>query len=264
MIQPPPHHAIPPLFRFNLAISLLAFGVLALGSAGVRAQEATAPSTAPAAAPAPAAVPAVDPAAAVAAAQAWEPTEEQIARGRQVFVFCSACHGADGHGNAAIKVPAIAGQTPWYVVTQLTNFRQNIRGAHPDDTHGMMMRPMARTLKDDEDVKAVAAYIASLTPKPRTTTVEGGDATKGQTYYAACMACHGDKGQGNPLLKSPALAHLEDWYIMAQLDKLKKGIRGNDVRDIGAMTMRPILPLLPDQQAVKDVIAYISQISDAK
>ncbi|HME69393.1 MAG TPA: c-type cytochrome, partial [Myxococcota bacterium] len=45
------------------------------------------------------------------------------ARGKQLFVVCSACHGPDGAGNAQIQAPSIAGLDEWYMVAQLNKFR---------------------------------------------------------------------------------------------------------------------------------------------
>ena len=41
-------------------------------------------------------------------------------------------------------------------------FKNGIRGAHPEDTYGQQMRPMAMTLANEETIKNVAAYIATL------------------------------------------------------------------------------------------------------
>ncbi len=48
------------------------------------------------------------------------------------------------------------------MVTQLKNFKQRIRGAHPDDQYGDQMALMAATLADDQVVKDLVAYINTL------------------------------------------------------------------------------------------------------
>ena len=96
-------------------------------------------------------------------------------RAEQLFLICSACHGEQGHGKqfGNIRFPAIAGLYSWYVEAQLQNFHpnQSIRGAHAQDTKGLMMRPMTRTLPTDEDLKAVAQYISELPRKPSQKTI---------------------------------------------------------------------------------------------
>lgn len=82
--------------------------------------------------------------------------------GKQLFGTCSACHGADGAGNQALNAPAIAGQPDWYVLTQLKKFKTGVRGAHPKDVTGASMRAIAMTLVDEQAMKDVARYVASL------------------------------------------------------------------------------------------------------
>jgi len=89
--------------------------------------------------------------------------------GRTLYTSCSGCHGAKGEGNAALKAPALAGQTDWYLVTQLERFRAGERGFMPEDEQGMQMRAAASVLPDSEAVHAVVAYINTLTAKRRGT-----------------------------------------------------------------------------------------------
>ena len=49
--------------------------------------------------------------------------------------------------------------------------------------------------------------------------------------------------------------------MLAQLKKFKEGIRGAHPKDITGMQMRPMAMILPDEQAMKDVIAYIQTIA---
>jgi len=88
--------------------------------------------------------------------------EADAAAGQASYATCTACHGADGKGNEALKAPPIAGQYDWYLVSQLKKFRAGIRGTHPNDITGAQMRPMALTLADDQAVKNVVAHIGTL------------------------------------------------------------------------------------------------------
>jgi mono/diheme cytochrome c family protein len=88
-----------------------------------------------------------------------------------------------------LRAPAIAGLPDWYVVSELTKFKANIRGAHPDDNEGHRMRPMARTLYHPGDVAAVAAYVSKL-PMAKVQPTIKGDVAKGQAQYGTiCIAC---------------------------------------------------------------------------
>jgi cytochrome c oxidase subunit 2 len=85
-----------------------------------------------------------------------------ISRGRHHYTTCAACHGEDGQGNQALGGPALTNVDDWYLVTQLQNFRNGSRGAHPDDSYGNQMRAAAQILADDEAVNDVVSYIATF------------------------------------------------------------------------------------------------------
>jgi cytochrome c oxidase subunit 2 len=83
-------------------------------------------------------------------------------RGKTLYATCGACHGANGEGMEALNAPKLAGQEEWYIIRQLQNFKNGVRGNNPKDTYGMQMAPMAQTLADDAAMADVAAYIRSL------------------------------------------------------------------------------------------------------
>lgn len=181
--------------------------------------------------------------------------------GNELYAACVSCHGADGTGTPSIQAPAIAGLPAWYVEAQLVKFRTGARGAHPDDLEGLRMRPMSRQMMDDGEVKAVSAYVATLTPKKAPASLQGGDAAAGASAFAACVACHGANGLGNEALKAPPIAGQHDWYLLAQLKKFKGGIRGTNPKDVTGGQMRPMALTLADEQAMKNVVAHISTLA---
>lgn len=85
-----------------------------------------------------------------------------IKAGEKLYTSCFICHGKNGEGNKALNAPRLAGQEDWYLARQLKNFKEGIRGAHPKDSNGMMMAPMAKILKNDKEIEDVSAYIAQL------------------------------------------------------------------------------------------------------
>jgi cytochrome c553 len=182
-------------------------------------------------------------------------------RGYQLYDLCQQCHGTAGAGNLAYLAPAIAGLPQWYVEAQLQKFRAGYRGGHFDDIAGMRMRPMSLSLESDADVTAVAAYVASLAPLAPAPVLEGGDAAKGQVLYAPCAACHGPDGSGNPAVFGPPLKHESDWYLLTQLANFRAGVRGAKPGDTSGALMRPMSMTLADEQAMKDVIAYIKTLA---
>jgi cytochrome c oxidase subunit II len=75
---------------------------------------------------------------------------------------CGACHGANGAGIRAMNAPRLKGMSDWYLVTQLRNFRDGVRGGHPDDLHGAQMALMAAILRDDKAIADVVAHIRTF------------------------------------------------------------------------------------------------------
>jgi cytochrome c oxidase subunit 2 len=182
---------------------------------------------------------------------------EDNAAGKTIYQTCTACHGANAEGNIAFKSPNLTGIDKWYFSAQIKKYQTGARGAHADDTAGKLMAPMAQLLKTDKDIEAVFNYIQTIKKDIEIKPTLGGDATKGKTLYTTCLACHGDKGQGNEALKAPSFKKQEDWYIYEQLVKYKKDIRGADAKDAEGKLMGPMAKTLADDAAIKDVAAYI-------
>jgi cytochrome c oxidase subunit II len=184
---------------------------------------------------------------------------DAASRGRELFATCAECHGTAGEGNSTIGAPNIAGMSAWYVETELHKFRAGIRGAEFDDTEGMRMRPMSLTLANDDDVKAVAAYVASLPPEPHA-PILGGDPQLGKRRYALCAGCHGANGAGNESVHAPRLGGVDDWYLATELKKFHNGVRGADPRDTEGSAMAPMTRALNNDKLMRDLAAYASTL----
>lgn len=189
-----------------------------------------------------------------------EPPEGE-ARGPALYETCATCHGADGAGIEDYAAPAIAGLPEWYLLAQLRKFKEGERGAHAEDTNGLRMRGMARTLNNDGDVEAIAAYVAAM-PAPSPAPTLGGNAERGQPLYAACVQCHGANAAGNEEREAPPLTSLNDWYIADQLRLFKEGIRGTLEGDESGASMRPMAIGLANEEAMADVAAYIATLRE--
>jgi cytochrome c oxidase subunit 2 len=87
-----------------------------------------------------------------------------VKAGASRYVICAYCHGAEGQGIEAMNAPRLAGMTDWYLAHQLNNFKQGIRGEHPEDYYGKQMGYMGRILQNDQAVNDVIAYINTLQP----------------------------------------------------------------------------------------------------
>lgn len=80
-----------------------------------------------------------------------------VAGGDARTVACAGCHGPDLHGLGAI--PPLAGRSPTYLVRQLYDFKHGARAGTGSD----LMQPTVERL-EIEDMIAIAAYVASLSP----------------------------------------------------------------------------------------------------
>jgi cytochrome c553 len=186
-------------------------------------------------------------------------TTDAATRGQEVFETCVPCHNADGSGNPAIGAPNIAGMKGWYVEREVEKFRAGVRGMQFSDVEGMRMRPMALSLTSEDDVKAVAHYVEALPPVRHASSLPG-DAKAGEALYATCAACHGDSGAGNQDLGAPRIAGVDDWYLATELRKFRVGVRGTNPKDREGRLMRPMARTLADENAIRNVVAYVETL----
>lgn len=84
------------------------------------------------------------------------------ARGASLYQSCAACHGPRAEGDESLGGPGLTTQNDWYLVTQLKNYRNNVRGHVAEDTYGQQMRAAAQLLGDDTEILDVVAYISTL------------------------------------------------------------------------------------------------------
>ena len=127
---------------------------------------------------------------------------------------CAACHGSDARGSKGFPnltdTDWLHGGTPEKIVETITQGRQG------------MMPPMAAAVGSAEDVRNVAHYVLSLSGSPHNTIA----ASQGRAKFAACAACHGADGQGNPALGAPNLTDnvwLHGWGEDAVMAMVNKG-----------------------------------------
>lgn len=190
------------------------------------------------------------------AAGAAQAQEGSVDAGQAKAVTCAACHGVDGN-SANPLWPVLAGQHPAYIARQISAFKS---GERSDVT----MMPFA-TLLSDQDVLDVAAYFAAQTPTPKGANPElvnigqriyrGGIPERG---VAACIACHGPAGDGNPLAAYPRVAGQHDTYIAKALADYRSGARTSDA----AMNqmMRNVVALLTDDE-IRAVASYLQGLN---
>ncbi|GAA5134154.1 c-type cytochrome [Thalassotalea piscium] len=85
-------------------------------------------------------------------------------------------------------------------------------------------------------------------------------ANKMPESYGQCIACHGDKAQGNAQLNSPSLAGKSASYITRQLHNFANGLRGSHNKDTLGMQMVAISKQLNFNKDVPELSAYLAAL----
>lgn len=85
-----------------------------------------------------------------------------VENGKRLYTSCGACHGPQGEGNWSAAAPKLAGMDDWYLVRQLHNFKQGIRGNHTTDMGGRQMAMVSSMLINEQAINDVVAYINTL------------------------------------------------------------------------------------------------------
>ena len=170
---------------------------------------------------------------------------------------CAACHGATGMGNTALQAPALVNLDEDYLLRQVENFRDGIRGRHPEDRWGQQMSDQASLLKDEAAVAAVVAQIGTFEDLAPAATFEA-DLVRGKGLYeATCGACHGPGGEGIPALSAPSLRGIDDWYLVRQYQNFRDGIRGTHEDDEPGQQMQRMGQVLKSEQDIQSVSAWL-------
>ena len=157
--------------------------------------------------------------------------------GAEIFHECLKCHSKV---DVVQRAPRIEGLPAWYVEQQLNKFQKGIRGGDPENKSEVLMASIFQgtpLLKNETEFKVVAEYVASLTPLSHPKVVRG-NAALGKLAYQSCVPCHGDRAQGNPVLKAPPLDVQEDGYLLQWLQLINNGDRGSHPDDVETKLMR--------------------------
>ena len=175
--------------------------------------------------------------------------------GQAKTAACAGCHGAAGNKTTMPIYPKLGGQHASYIAKQLADFKSGTR-------KDPIMMGMAAALSE-EDMADIAAYFASQGKSVGSADAEAvaagkkiyeaGDKTKG---LAACMACHGPSGAGNPGAAFPSLSGQNVDYTVKTLMDFRKGARDNDLNSM----MRDIAAKMSDKD-IEAVAAYINALN---
>nr|WP_162598628.1 cytochrome c [Nocardioides gilvus] len=199
-----------------------------------------------------------------ATAQETKTDAELIQQGRELFlVGCSSCHGKNGEGvstqrEGQIKGPSLVGVGAAAVDFQVDTGRMPM--ARPEQ-----QAPRKEVLYNDEEIAAMAAFVASLGPGPAIPSPEdysiddlseeervAAVARGSQIFLTNCTACHNFNGQGGAMPEggyAPSLKGVESKHIY---QAMLTGPQSMDNFSNGNLS--------PEQK--RDVIAYLRAIED--
>ena len=199
-----------------------------------------------------------------AQAQQAETDAAQVAKGRELFlVGCSFCHGQNGEGmktqDGSLIGPSLVGVGAAAVDFQVGTGRMP------------MVQPGAQAPRkdvayDDEEVAALAAYVASLGPGPSIPTeddysVDGLSEDErqeaivrgGQIFLTNCTACHNFAGAGGAMPRggyAPEIRGVEPRHIY---EAMLTGPQAMDTFSNGNLS--------PEEK--RDVIAYLGSLEES-
>ncbi|TXG77140.1 MAG: c-type cytochrome [Rhodocyclaceae bacterium] len=195
---------------------------------------------------------------------------DDLEKGKEINGTCAACHGEFGQGGKKGEYPRIGGQRAGYIEDQLRSFRSRTRINIP-----MFPYTQERELPD-EDIKAVAAYLASVELPTKMPTFTGnedaltkllmadkvmiipraeGDVENGKAIFQKqCHTCHAKNGRGRG--KFPMLVGQYTNYLKRQMDLYIKGDRPHDEDG-----KTGILNTLQEKD-LQDILAYLTTLQE--
>jgi ubiquinol-cytochrome c reductase cytochrome c subunit len=198
-----------------------------------------------------------------AQAERAETDAEMVAKGRELFlVGCSFCHGANGEGQqdkgGQNFGPPLVGVGAAAVDFQVGTGRMPM--AQPGQ-----QAPRKKVVYSEEEIAALAAYIASLGPGPEIPS-ESDYSTEGlsdeeheeavvrggQIFLTNCTACHNFQGSGGAMPRggyAPAIRGVEPRYVY---EAMLTGPQQMPTFSNGTMT----------PEAKRDVIAYLEALDE--
>jgi ubiquinol-cytochrome c reductase cytochrome c subunit len=198
-----------------------------------------------------------------AQAQSEQTSDELVAEGRELFIVnCAFCHGQNGEGVRTIDGnqlgPSLVG-----VGAAAVHFQVGT-GRMPAAQPGQQL-PRKRPVLDEDEILAMAAYVASLgagpaIPDESDYSLEGmteeerqaAIARGGQIFLTNCTACHNFTGAGGAMPRggyAPQILGVEPQYVY---EAMLSGPQSMPTFSNGNLP--------PD--AKRDVIAYLQSIED--
>lgn len=174
------------------------------------------------------------------------------AGGRLYANNCSVCHG--GNAGGAIGFP------------NLSNASWQWGGSADKVVHSIAYgrraaMPAWSAVMDDRQIDILADYIAVEAQREFSSAAEKAKASKSeisrqgkQLYATYCVACHGRKMEGNPMLGAPSLVD-DEWVYGASLESVKESIVS------GRNGVMPAHQDLLSKEKIRLIAAYVLSLS---
>ena len=140
-----------------------------------------------------------------------------IAAGKQKAEICASCHGDNGISQTE-NIPSLAGQPDQFIQWQLVYFRAGTR-------KNEQMQPIVEAINND-DIRNLGAYFASLTPPKASEADDDPDLSKKGAQAAVgrrCASCHTDNFAGTKAVAR--LSSQREEYLNKALHDYKSGMR---------------------------------------
>ena len=137
--------------------------------------------------------------------------------GKKKAELCAGCHGDNGISQTE-NIPSLAGQPDQFVQWQLVFFRSGSR-------KNEQMQPIVEQI-DNEDIRNLGAYFASLTPPKAAAPDDNPDLSQKGAQAAVgrrCASCHTDSFAGTKAVAR--IAGQREEYLVKALHDYKSGVR---------------------------------------
>jgi cytochrome c553 len=140
-----------------------------------------------------------------------------VAAGKEKAELCVGCHGEAGISQTE-NIPSLAGEPDQFIQWQLVFFRAGSR-------KNEQMQPIVEQI-NNEDIRNLGAYFASLTPPKASAPDDDPDLSKKGAQAAVgrrCASCHTDSFAGTKAVAR--IAGQREDYLLKALHDYKSGVR---------------------------------------
>src|SRR5947207_6481081 len=155
-----------------------------------------------------------------------------VAAGKEKAELCVGCHGENGISQTE-NLPSLAGQPDQFIQWQLVYFRAGTR-------KNEQMQPVIEQI-NNEDIRNLGAYFASLAPPKNPKPDDDPDLSKKGAQAAAgrrCASCHTDSYAGTKAVAR--VAGQREEYLVKALRDYKSGQRSGGGQAAMAEVAHPL------------------------